>query len=80
MDFFADWITLDPKALPDHERGPFLTTNNPEGRNSGGRPSHVWLVSMFHATSDVEGPVMAFDSGGYTKLWGLKLYKPAFRN
>jgi len=33
---------------------------------------------MFHATTDMEGPVMAFDSGSTTPLWGLKLYKPAF--
>lgn len=81
VDFFTDWTELNPAELPDSKLGPFLTTNNPDGRNSaasGGRPSHVWLVSMFHATTDVEGPVMAFDASGFTKLWGLKLYKPVF--
>lgn len=79
-DFFTDWIKLDPVALPDPNLGPFLTTNNPESRGSaatGGRPTHVWLVTMFHTASAADGgPVTAIDN--YTKLWDLKLYKPVF--
>jgi len=70
------WRPIDPNALPDPKRGPYLTTNSPDSRDAFGRPSHVWLVSMFHRTDGPEGPVAAFDRDGYTKIWGLELYAP----
>jgi hypothetical protein len=70
------WRPIDPNALPDPKRGPYLTTNSPDSRDAFGRPSHVWLVSMFHRTDGPEGPVAAFDRDGYTKIWDLELYAP----
>ena len=78
-DFFADWLTLDPAALPDPKLGPYLTTNSPASRNSHGQPSHVWLVSMFHANAGPAGPFTAFDQVAFTvQLYDCKLYKPVF--
>lgn len=78
-DFFSDWLPLDPAALPDPKLGPFLTTNNPEGRYSDGRPSHVWLVTLFHATTDVEGPIMGFDIGGLYQALGFEVVQARVR-
>lgn len=78
-DFFADWLPLDPAALPDPRLGPYLTTNSPTSRNSCGQPSHVWLVNMFHANSGPAGPVTAFDRVPFgLRLYDCKLYKPVF--
>jgi hypothetical protein len=79
QDFFADWLTLDPAALPDPRLGPFLTTNNPTSRNVHGQPSHVWLVDRFHASSGLGGPVTAFDRVAFgVQLYNCKLYKIVF--
>ena len=75
-DFFADWIALDPLALPDPKRGPYLVTNNPKSRNAFGWPTHVFLVAMFHATAAPKCEVTAFE--GHRQIWGCELYKPVF--
>lgn len=73
-DFFAGWLALDRASLPDPTRGPYLTTNVPDGRNAHHMPSHVWVVACFHA--DQADEVCAFVQD--TKIWGCKLYRPVF--
>lgn len=74
-DFFADWLPLDPKALPDPKKGPFLTTNNAGARNAHGLPSHVWLTTMFHVQDD-DVTAGINDAGTYARF--LTHYKPVF--
>lgn len=76
--FFDDWTELDPKSLPDPKEGPFLATNNATARNAYGRPTHVFLTSMFHADAGPKGPVTAFADGELRQVWGCILYRSVF--
>ena len=69
------WTKISPEQLPDPKEGPFLCTNNASARNAHGRPSHVFLVNMFHRTDGPEGPVTAYAEPSDQLIWGVTHYQ-----
>ncbi len=69
-----NWLKLDPDNLPPPDAGPFLCTNNLNARDAYGRMSHVYLTTMFHKTSGMEGPMAAFATPCNAMIWNVTHY------